>query len=241
MSNHWQLHAMTSLYAPLIIKPKSEEENSALATKIKESRKKFQDHLSIQDDSSGEAINNMNPDEWVITNLAYPTNFLPRGTVFQDIPFIPTDIPDFRKIELSASDFTETNANTLKSTAVKSRIHDTINKHEIKSILTSITGNPIISTTKDINDAQPKTVIASGLARFLQSSSSEGTSDFNVNDLKLEIVKKIRTSGLKPNVINHLIDSVDDAFKEIDVSKIVANKRKVEDTYIYIVEKLLWK
>lgn len=241
MSNHWQLHAMTSLYAPIIIKPKSQEENSENAIKIKTARKGFQDHLSIKDNSLGPAVNNINPNEWVITNLAYPTNYLPQGTVFKHISFIPLNIPDFRKIELSVDDYTKSDNSTLKSTTVKSRIHDTINKREIKSMLMSITGKPVIDANKNINDVQTKDVISTGIASFLLSNSSEGTSDFDVNELKLQIDKKIKASALEQNVKNHLFESIDQAFRDIDARKIIANSRKAEDTFIYIVEKLLYK
>lgn len=245
MSNHWQLHAMTSVYAPLIMKVKSDDENSPMSERVKGIRKKFQNHLSIEDDHSGAAVNKISTKDWVITNLSFPTNYLPRGTVFKHISFIPTNIPDFRKVELSAvNDYIEESSNsTLKSTAVKSRIHDTINKHEIKSMLTSITGTPIINNTQNANvqykNTQSKSRISSSIVNFLMSNSSEGTKEFSINDLKLEIDKKIKNSKLAEDTKKTLYDSIDQAFKEIDASAIVPNKRKAEDTFNYIIEKLL--
>lgn len=241
MSNHWQLHAMTSLYAPLIMKPKSANENSVSAIKTRDIRKKFQDHLSIKDDSLGQPVNNVNPTEWVITNLAFPVNYLPQGTTFKHISFIPTNIPDFRKVELSANDYTEPDSNTLKSTTVKSRMHDTINKHEIKSMLTSITGKPVINYDKTIDDVESKNVLATSIAQFLMSNSSEGTNDFNANELRLQIARKIKDSNLKPDIETHVSDSIDQAFNEIDTGKLIANVRKADDTVVYILEKLLFK
>lgn len=226
------------------MKPKSQEETTEQSLKIKDTRKKFQEHLSIKDDSMGQSVNNVNPNEWVITNLAFPTNYLPQGTLFKHISFIPVNIPDFRKVELSAkyhSDTSSSSSSTLKSTTVKPQMYDTINKREIKNMLTSITGKPTIDLNKSLNDVQSRDVIATGIVSFLTSSSSEGSNDFDVNELKLQIDKKIKASQLQQNIKNHLFESVDLAIKQLGNSKIVANSRKAEDTFIYIIERLLYK
>lgn len=241
MSNHYQLHAMTSLYAPMIMKLKPNEENSEKANQIKVARKKFQDHLSIKDDSSVAAINSTNPEDWVITNLSYPTNYLPKGTVFKHISFIPTNVPDFRKVVLSVKDHTEFDGGALKSTEVNRERLDTINKREIKSMLTTITGTPLINETANVKDLPSLSVISRAIADFLVVNMATGTNDITMPQLKLMISNKIKNSQLQQAVKNHVYNAIDTTFTELADKKanVVANNQQAEDTFIYIVEKIL--
>lgn len=246
MSNHKQTHAMTGIYAPLTIRTKTETNNSADMINIKTKRKQFQDYLGLKDDSVGEAVNSVDPNQWVISSVPLPTNYLPRGTIFRHLTFIPTTTPDFRKVELSIQTYVEPDSTTLKSVAPIAKRPDTIKKREIKSILTPITGRPKIDATRTIDDVQSQATIATGIVNFLASSLSEGTSTLTIDGLKLEIDKKIKAATMPQNVKNHLYDSMDQAFGEIrDGSingvKVVANQRTVDDTFNYIVEKLLFK
>lgn len=238
MSDHYQLHGMTSLYAPIIMKLRSPEETSDRAKQVQTARGKLQEHLTINDDHNAESVNSIDTQAWVITNLSYPTNYIPKNTVYRHISFIPTNVPDFRKVGLSVKDYTEFSSGPLKSTDVN-RQFDTINKPEIK-MMTTITGDPVINEAVTVANLPEISVMATSLTSFLRENLVEGVTDMSLAELKLDISNKIKSSVLQQSVKNILYDVVDSAFRDLTTG-IVANKQQANDTYTYIVERILNK
>lgn len=251
MSNHQQLHGMTSVYAKLNLKSRTIKCNQLLELdKTKRQQAiydKFEKKLNLPNYLSEATVNTVNTNDWLITNINTYTNYLPKGTIFRHIKFIPISTPDFRKVLIFNCNTAEKPNDTLKSVAVNDV---SIKKPEIKrNIFTPVTGIPILLLNENKTITLPsREILVNGLINYLtEKATTVGGNDANytINNLKLDIGTNIRNyKNINVSDRNELLSVIDDVFNNTDVinsTSVVLSKKKAEDTFNYLFSTLIYK
>lgn len=249
MSGHKRLHAMTGIHTKITLKLRTDKCQQAIkqSTQRINTNDKFQNALGITDYTNETQVNNVDTSNWLMTTPTMYTNYLPKGTIFKHITFIPLSTPDFRKVMIFNCNNAESMDMTLRSTTIKRG--STITKSEIKkNIFKPITGEPAVLVNSATLKLPAKGLIVTKLAEFLvEKASTVGSPDpnFTTNDMKLFMDRKIKAyPQLTDSVKRELYDAIDEVFKNterINDQTVVLNANKAEDTFKYLITDVIYK
>lgn len=243
MSNNRQLHAMTSVYSKLTMKLRTPTLEAAILASGKQQTvaDMFQQLVGISDYKEAPEVNNVDVSKWAIVNLPAQTNYLPQGTIYRHISFIPQDIPDFRKVLVFNSSNVDPTVTELKSAEVK--MQSTMKPPEITARFTQVTGLPKIPPNQIIPSLE---TISAGIIGFLQEPSSAGRPGISKNDMKLVLEKKIQDfEGLNQPTKTSILAAVDDAFSKVsndgmlNGAKISLSQPKAIETFNYLMSNII--